>query len=52
MDHTSEGAAAAAREGGGRVDTEDIRKLVACFYVDNGLIAARDADTLQTFLMS
>ena len=29
------------------VDTEDIRKLVACFYTDDGLVAARDADTLQ-----
>ena len=29
------------------MDTEDIRKLAACFYADNGLVAARDADTLQ-----
>ena len=29
------------------MDTEDIRKLVACFYTDNGLLAARDVDTLQ-----
>ena len=29
------------------VDMEDIRKLVACFYADNGLVAARDANTLQ-----
>ena len=29
------------------VDTDDIRKLVACFCADNGLVAARDVDTLQ-----
>ena len=29
------------------MDTEDIRKLVAYFYADDGLVAARDADTLQ-----
>ena len=29
------------------VDMEDIRNLVACFYADDGLVAARDADTLQ-----
>ena len=29
------------------VDTEDIRKLVACFYADDGLVAARDPETLQ-----
>ena len=29
------------------VDTEDIRKLVACFYANGGLVAVRDANTLQ-----
>ena len=30
-----------------RVDTADIREIVACFCADNGLIAARDSTTLQ-----
>ena len=29
------------------VDTEDVRQIVACFYSDDGLIAARDPSTLQ-----
>ena len=29
------------------VDTEDIRKLVACFYAYGELVASRDANTLQ-----
>ena len=28
-------------------DTEDIRQIVACFYADDGLIAARGPSTLQ-----
>ena len=28
-------------------DTADIREIVACFYADDGLIAARDPTTLQ-----
>ena len=29
------------------VDTEDVRMLLVCFYADDGLVAVRDADTLQ-----
>ena len=32
------------KEGG--TDTEDIRKIVTCFYADSGLVTARDAATL------